>query len=288
LLEPLQQPLQQPLLEPLQQPNMQPDLQPYPNEDYLYYNITSQDVHTNIKVYACIYSIEQSHIKYYMQNQTNIVLPSFTFIYQEEQQLLQQQGGYIDSMDSGDPLDIAFINKCIEFIPGSEYVGYIPNIAEPTSVFVFLKVHSAPASLVPCISNELYYISKVGNIPVDTTINNMFANNRWLVSESDPFSGYACKLDANGNLVNIQQGDIPDLLDIESVGSYYYFSFVPLSDNQEPLDRYMLFPHDYVCITEELLVEEDDDSNSLYIDGLLVPGKKIFALSLPTQFAKIE
>ena len=286
----MQQPdLQQPGLQQpdLQQPDLQqPDLQQqYPNEDYLYHNITSQAVHTNIKVYVCIYSIEQSYIKYFMQNQTNIVLPSFTFTYQEQQ---QQQGGYMDSTDSGDPLDTAFINKCTEFIPGSEYVGYIPNIAEPTSVFVFLKVHSAPASLVPCISNELFYISKVGSIPVDATINNMFSNNRWLVSESDPFSGYACKLDTNGNLVNIQQGENPYLLDIESVGSYYYFSFLPLSDNPEPLDRYMLFPHDYVCITKEPFVEDDDDSDSIYIDGVLVPGKKIFALSLPTQFAKIE
>ena len=298
--QPLQQQFEQPLSQPFGQQSMQQPLsqpfgqqsfeqeQPaisYPNEDYLYHNITSQDVHNNIKVYVCAFSIEQAYIKYYMQKQTNIELPHFMFTYQEP---ALYQGGYQDSAESGDPLDAAFIQKCQEFITNSTFVGYIPNISEPGSVFAFLKVVTAPANLIPCVSNELFYLSKVGPTAVSPTILNMFSNNKWLVSASDPFSGYACKLDNTGtNLINIAQGETPDLVDIDSVGSYYYFSFLPLNDTGAPLDRYVLFPQEYTCV-KTLEPEFENESDSIYLDGALISDKQLFALTLPTQFAKIE
>jgi hypothetical protein len=311
LQPPFDQPLQQPFDQPLQQPFDQPPFEQQPlqqppfeqqpivqqpivqqpfdqqqplfKDDYLYHNITSQEIHNNIKVYVCTFSIEQTYIKYYMQKQNTIVMPQFMFTYQEP---ALYQGGYQDSAESGDPLDAAFIQKCQEFIANSTYVGYIPNISEPGSVYAFMKVVAPPANLVPCISNELFYLFKVGSIAVDTTIINMFTNNKWLVSASDPFSGYACKLDGT-TLVNIAQGETPDLVDISSVGSYYYFSFLPLNDNSAPLDRYVLFPQEYTCV-KTLEPEFENDTDSIYLDGALVPGKQLFALTLPTQFAKIE
>ncbi len=297
-----QQPLTQP--EPSMQPvplmQQQPEPPTYPNPDYLYHNITSQDIHDNIKVYVCLYSIEQSYNKYYMTASSTIQMPTFTFTQGQEsltqgqgqESLTQgQQGGYADSGNSGDPLDTMFIQKCTEFVsqlvPGQQpvYAGYIPNIAEAPSVFVFIKIlANVSDALIPCISNELFYLKKVTTLDVDPTINAMFSNNKWLVSASDPFSGYACTKDANGNLTNIRQGEEPDLVDIETVGSFYYFSFLPLAEMQ--MDRYVLFPQEYICV--KTLSDTDIDANSIYLDGALVPGKQLFALTMPTQFTLLQ
>ena len=225
-----------------------------------------------------------------------------------------QQGGYIDSNDSGDPLDALFIQKCKEFsktLVNQEpvYAGYIPNIAEPGSVYVFIQVPlaqaqapsvplvQAQAPLVPCISNELFYIGKVGSIDVDTTIKTMFQNNKWLVSSADPFSGYACTKDLLGNFINVPEGTNPEIIDIDSLGQYYIFSFTPLvareqsSQAKEPqvlsgkFDRYILFPQDYVCI-KTIEPDFELEKNSIYLDGALVPNKQMFALASPTQFIK--
>lgn len=330
LAQPLQQPQQQSLQQQsLQQPQQQPQQQPlaqpqplveepsYPNPDYLYNNITSQELTDNIKVYMCLYSIEKTareetfgsttqkptYIKYYMQQSTTIMFPTFTFTNQEPsiQQPLQepvslQQGGYIDSNNSGDPLDALFIQKCKEFsktLINQEpvYAGYIPNIAEPGSVYVFIQVPSVQAHsvqapsvpLVPCISNELFYIGKVGSIDVDVTIKTMFQNNKWLVSAADPFSGYACTKDLLGNFTNIPEGTNPEIIDIDALGQYYIFSFTPLVPGK--FDRYIIFPQNYVCIKT---IESDFEleENSIYLDGALVPNKQMFALASPTQFIK--
>jgi hypothetical protein len=337
-----QQPLAQP--QPLQQPQPLVEEPSYPNPDYLYNNITSQELTDNIKVYMCLYSIggtfgstaregiedsttqKPTYIKYYMQQSSTIMFPTFTFTNQQplQQQPLRQetavplanapsrapkvplqQGGYIDSNDSGDPLDALFIQKCKEFsktLINQEpvYAGYIPNIAEPGSVYVFIQVPSGQAPsvpLVPCISNELFYIGKVGSIDVDATIKTMFQNNKWLVSAADPFSGYACAKDLLGNFINVPEGTNPEIIDIDSLGQYYIFSFTPLvareqsSQAKEPqvlsgkFDRYILFPQDYVCI-KTIEPDFELEENSIYLDGALVPNKQMFALASPTQFIK--
>jgi len=206
-----QQPLEQPPLDqqPLEQPSLdqqqpsinqlpmsQPPLdqqQPlvdqlpiehenYPNADYLYNKITSQNFVNNIKTYVCAFTINKDidthFVKYIVQHKDSYVtFPSFNFeqlmsqppneplmsqpsnepLMTQPPQLMPQQvpgqmGGFQDD-SSGDenPLDTNFKTKVIEFVKTNiyggllepSYIGYIPNISEQDAVFVFVKIDDA-------------------------------------------------------------------------------------------------------------------------------------------------
>ena len=48
----------------------------YPRDDYLYYKITSQDVHDNIKVYVCMFSTVKGFATFHTKKDTDVSIPS--------------------------------------------------------------------------------------------------------------------------------------------------------------------------------------------------------------------
>ena len=213
-----------------------------------------------------------------------------------------------------------FKTKTIEFVKllyqnsTSEptYIGYIPNISENDAVFVFVKIENSESlnpKYIECIPNELIFLSKVYHFEIDEPIKNLFANNTWLYmkqSVASPFSGYLCKQNEQNEVINVKKEEtattnIHDqfLLNIDEIGNYYYFSFLPLDpQNAELYQRFALFPVEYDCILDNDNLEyykqnqiNFENSDSIYFKGDILTNKKegqpFFAMKTPTQFTKI-
>jgi hypothetical protein len=86
-----------------------------------------------------------------------------------------------------------------------------------------------------------------------------------------------------------------DLINIESIGDFYYFSFLPL--DQPNVKRFAIFPNEYVCILDESQMEEYkqnkagfSEDKSIYFKGETLVAKKagheFFCVKTPSQFAQ--
>jgi hypothetical protein len=229
-----------------------------------------------------------------------------------------QDGGFIDDAKDTVPLDTIFQSNVIDFvktfyqteIPTPHYAGYIPNISEPGSIYVFVKIDNSSVlkpEYIESIPNELFHIFKVFNMEVDQVIKNVFINNKWLLyiapNISSPFSGYICKFNEQNQLVNVKKSEtstinIADqsLINIDSIGEFYYFSFVPLDQSDiESYQRFAFFPMNYACILDDSQMADYktntisyQDVDSLYFKGELISDKKeghlFFAIKTPSQF----
>jgi len=299
--QPQMQPQQQPQMQPQQQPQMQPQQQPQ------------------------VQPQQQPQMQPQQQPQM------------QPQQQPQMFGGFKDDApnentqneniqnentqnENEDDLDVLFKTKTIEFVKSlyqnstSEptYIGYIPNISENDAVFVFVKIENSESlnpKYIECIPNELIFLSKVYHFEIDEPIKNLFANNTWLYmkqSVASPFSGYLCKQNEQNEVINVKKEEttttnIHDqfLLNIDQIGNYYYFSFLPLDpQNAELYQRFALFPVEYDCILDNDNLEyykqnqiNFENSDSIYFKGDILTNKKegqpFFAMKTPTQFTKI-
>jgi hypothetical protein len=367
-----QQPVEQ---QPVEQHQQQQQQQPgdtninenYPNADYLYDKITSQENPDNVKTYICAFTInkesETHFVKYFVQRKDSVVsLPFFVFssnqpdqqeqppvqqqqqqqqqeppvqqqqepqvqqeqqVQQEPVQQQQQQqpvqpmpqfGGFKDDSNEEKDLDTMFKAKTIEFVKTMfhepSYIGYIPNVSENGAIFVFVKIENPQqlnAEYIECIPNELVFLKKVFNTDVDQPIKDLFSNNTWLYinqSLSSPFSGYLCKQNEQNQIANVSKNEtsatnIYDqfLINLDGMGSHYYFSFLPLDlQNAESYQRFALFPKEYDCILDNSNLEyyrqnmiSFEQSDSIYFKGDVLTDKKegqqFFAMKKPTQFA---
>jgi len=125
-------------------------------------------------------------------------------------------------------------------------------------------------------------------------------------SLASPFSGYLCKQNEENEIINVKKEEttttnIHDqfLLNIDQIGNYYYFSFLPLDpQNAELYQRFALFPVEYDCILDNDNLEyykqnqiNFENSDSIYFKGDILTNKKegqqFFAMKTPTQFTKI-
>jgi hypothetical protein len=229
-----------------------------------------------------------------------------------------QDGGFIDDSKDTVPLDTIFQTKVIDFvktfyqteISQPHYAGYIPNISEPDSIYVFVKIENSSVlkpEYIESIPNELFHIFKVFNMEVDQVIKNVFINNKWLLyiapNISSPFSGYICKFNEQNQLVNVKKREtstinIADqsLINIDSIGEFYYFSSAPLDQSDiESYQRFAFFPMNYACILDDSQMADYktntisyQDVDSLYFKGELISDKKeghlFFAIKTPSQF----
>jgi hypothetical protein len=183
-----------------------------------------------------------------------------------------------------------------------EYIGYLMFNNEQ---FVFVNIGS-PKPLVPeyreTLLNELFYTFKVFDTDVDTTVRDLFDNNRWLLNEDQPYSGYMCALNEANQLVNVKV-DEPnaDLINVESIGDYYYFSFLPLDkqsdDNENTYKRFAIFPNEYVCILDDSQMEQYQanklsyaQDKTIYLKGETLRDKKtgheFMCVKTPSQFTQ--
>ena len=286
----------------------------YPNQDYLYDKITSQENTTNIKIYICAFTINKEldthFVKYIVQQKDSLVsLPFF-----QEQNPGQMSGGFKDDSNEEKDLDKMFKTKVSQFAKSiypnaSEpfYLGYIPNISETDSIFVFVNIEN-PGQLNPeyieTVPNELVFLSKVYNFDIDQPLKDLFANNTWLYmkqSLASPFSGYICKQNEQKQYVNVPKEEAENvydqfLINNDGIGNYYYFSFLPIdAQNAGIYQRFALFPIEYDCILDNNNLEyykqninSFEQSDSIYFkDGILIEGHRFFALKTPMQFTKI-
>ena len=236
---------------------------------------------------------------------------------QQQQQPVQpmpQFGGFKDDSNEEKDLDTMFKAKTIEFVKTMfhepSYIGYIPNVSENGAIFVFVKIENPQqlnAEYIECIPNELVFLKKVFNTDVDQPIKDLFSNNTWLYinqSLSSPFSGYLCKQNEQNQIANVSKNEtsatnIYDqfLINLDGMGSHYYFSFLPLdTQNAESYQRFALFPKEYDCILDNSNLEyyrqnmiSFEQSDSIYFKGDVLTDKKegqqFFAMKKPTQFA---
>jgi hypothetical protein len=238
----------------------------------------------------------------------------------------QMFGGYKDDFKTEEEIDIIFKKKSIDFVKtmyqndaydpndASEptYIGYIPNVSESDAVFVFVKVQNPKLlnlKYIECIPNELVFLSKVYNLEVEQPIKNLFSNNPWLYMNQNlasAFSGYLCKKNEQNQIINVKKEEITTtnlydqyLINIDEMGSYYYFSFLPFDlQNTELYQRFALFPIEYDCILDNANLEyykqnmiNFENSDSIYFKGDILTDKKegmqFFVLKTPLQFTKI-
>ena len=233
-----------------------------------------------------------------------------------------QNGGFQDDSSSEEnPLDVNFKSKVIEFVKTTiysglqfqsepSYIGYIPNISEQDSVFVFVKIDdahnkhfmsSSSDEYFESTPNELFNLFKVFYFDVEQQVKDVFTNNQWLYMEqslASPFSGYLCKLEGT-EIKNAGIGEEPGNfnINIDNIGDFFYFSFLPLDPNNARLyQRYALLPMEYDCILDNNNLEYYkqnmilyQNSNSIYFKGEILSNKKegnqFFAIRSPTQFA---
>ena len=222
-------------------------------------------------------------------------------------------GGFVDNDKNEESLDTMFKTQVVEFVKNMveghqepSFIGYIPRISESNAVFVFVKIEVLPpTNFIPCIPNELVFLNKVFNFETDNIIKDLFANNTWLyVNEnvSSPYSGYLCKKNENNQIVNVTKEELNSknvadfLTDIDEIGTYFYFSFLPLDpQNAESLERFALLPMEYECImdTENLNYYKQniisfENTNSFYVKGELFSQiQPFFIIKNTTQFTKI-
>jgi hypothetical protein len=177
-----------------------------------------------------------------------------------------------------------------------EYIGYLLSPNEPDSIFVFVK--TPDVSLKPeytrCILNELFHTFKVYDTDVDESVKTLFENNQWLLNTDEPYSGYLCKLNEDKQLINTN--DEASLMNVDSIGDLFYFSFLPLDKENARLNkRYAIFPNEYVCILDEtqkaeyLLDKQSySDDKSIYFKGEILTNKQkgheFFCVKTPSQF----
>jgi hypothetical protein len=148
-----------------------------------------------------------------------------------------------------------------------------------------------------CILNELFHIFKVYDTDVDESVKTLFENNQWLLNKHDPYSGYLCKLNEEKQLVNTTDDEEASLINIDSLGDSFYFSFLPLDkqENARSYKRYAIFPNEYVCIMNERQKAEyvSDkqsyaDDKSIYFKGEILTNKQegheFFCVKTPSQF----
>ena len=385
-----------------QDPNMFSGNESYPNEDYLYDKITSQETQNNIKIYICAFTINKEldthFVKYIVQQKDSVVtLPFFEFTSGQNAPMTDQQpmfgqneippqpqmdqqpmfgqppmdqppmgqppmgqppmgqppmdqppmgqppmdqqppmgqppmdqlpmgqppmdqqpmlgqkpmfGGFKDNSNEEKDLDKMFKTKVSEFVKSiyqnasePSYMGYIPNVSETGSVFVFVKIETfgqLNPEYIESIPNEIVFLSKVYNFDIDQPLKDLFANNTWLYmkqSLASPFSGYICKQ----NFVNVAKEDTENvydqfLINHEGMGNYYYFSFLPVdAQNAGTYQRFALFPVEYDCILDDNNLEyykqnisSFEQSDSVYFKDGVLGNTPFFALKTPTQFAKI-
>ena len=230
----------------------------------------------------------------------------------------QMPGGHLDDSKNEEQIDAMFKTKVIEFVKTMynnslepSYIGYIPNVSEQGTFFVFVKIDNIHnkyfmnlenSEYVECTPNELFHLSKVFNMDVAQPIKDLFTNNKWLYVEqslSSPFSGYLCKQEGN-EIVNVNKGEDPVnfRINIDDIGDYYYFSFLPLDTDPDKMrlyQRYALLPKEYECILETSQLEYYKQNkvsyeyvNSLYFKGEILSNKKdghqFFAIKDIKQF----
>ena len=181
-----------------------------------------------------------------------------------------------------------------------EYIGYIMFNDEP---FVFINIGSSKplkTNYQEALLNDLFYTFKVFDADVDMTIRDLFDNNRWLLNEYQPYSGYMCALNEANQLVNVKiDEDNADLINVESIGDYYYFSFLPIVEESiaRQYKRFAIFPNEYVCILDDTQMEEYKENKisyaedkSIYLKGETLRDKKtkheFMCVKTPSQFTQ--
>ena len=181
-----------------------------------------------------------------------------------------------------------------------EYIGYIMFNGEP---FVFINIGSTKplnTNYKEALLNDLFYTFKVFDADVDQTIRDLFDNNRWLLNEYQPYSGYMCALNEANQLVNVKiDEDNADLINVESIGDYYYFSFLPIVEESiaRQYKRFAIFPKEYVCILDDTQMEEYKENKisyaedkSIYLKGETLRDKKtkheFMCVKTPSQFTQ--
>jgi hypothetical protein len=228
-------------------------------------------------------------------------------------------GGYLDSSSTDEDLDKKIKSQIIEFVKtmyknttDPKNIGIIPNVSGQGSVFAFVKIDDAQnkyfskienSEYIESTLNELFHLHKVFDFNVDETIKQLFTNNQWLYMQqslASPFTGYLCKLDGN-EIKNVTDGGDPSsfLINIDDIGDFFYFSFLPLDPQNASLcKRYVLLPMEYECILEnaELVHYKQnrisyENINSIYFKGEILSNRKeghqFFAIKSPTQFTDI-
>ena len=181
--------------------------------------------------------------------------------------------------------------------PTPTYIGYIMVNGEP---YVFVNVSGGKLNqqqFREAVLNELFYIFKVDNLVVDQTVKDLFDNNRWLLNESEPYSGYMCKMDEAGQLVNIKDDDdSEDMTNVETIGDFYYFSFQPL-DTETKYKKFVIFPNEYVCILDESQMAQYKankmsyaEEKTIYFKGEALESKRngieFMCVRTPSNFAQ--
>ena len=86
---------------------LNPEIQ-YPDQKYLYKNISSQKQMDTIKTYVCAFN-NSNFVKYIVD--TKGLFPSFTF-----SMSTTQKGGFLDDDSSSDDLDTLFQKNVIDFV----------------------------------------------------------------------------------------------------------------------------------------------------------------------------
>jgi hypothetical protein len=177
-----------------------------------------------------------------------------------------------------------------------EYIGFVKG--KESSIYVFVKIpseHNLKPEYNNSILNELFYTFKVFDKDVDDSIRTLFENNTWLLDDKEPYSGYLCKYTEDGQLANVKEEDgdvIGELINIDSIGDYYYFSFLPIDmENAKEYKRFAIFPNEYVCIHNETQMAEYKENKSAYAHDKSIyfkdtEGREFFAVKTPSQFVK--
>ena len=177
-----------------------------------------------------------------------------------------------------------------------EYIGFVKG--KESSIYVFVKIpseHNLKPEYNNSILNELFHTFKVFDKDVDDSIRTLFENNTWLLDDKEPYSGYLCKYTEDGQLANVKEEDgdeIGELINIDSIGDYYYFSFLPIDmENAKEYKRFAIFPNEYVCIHNETQMAEYKENKSAYAHDKSIyfkdtEGREFFAVKTPSQFVK--
>jgi hypothetical protein len=129
---------------------------------------------------------------------------------------------------------------------------------------------------------------------VDNSVHTLFENNTWLLDDKEPYSGYLCKFAEDGQLANVKEDedDAGELINVDSMGDYYYFSFLPIDMvNAKQYKRFAIFPNEYVCINNETQMAEYKENKSAYAEDKSIyfkdaEGREFFAVKTPSQFVK--
>ncbi len=176
-----------------------------------------------------------------------------------------------------------------------EYIGFVKG--KESSIYVFVKI-SSDYNLKPeyknSILNELFHTNKVFDMDVDDSVRTLFENNTWLLDDKEPYSGYLCKFAEDGQLANVKEdeNDAGELINVDSMGDYYYFSFLPIDkENAKEYKRFAIFPNEYVCIHNANQMAEYKENKSEYAEDKSIyfkdtEGREFFAVKTPSQFIK--